>query len=127
MISTLKTFFFNFGLEFIRDVIKDFILKRLEKVSAVQLITVIDENKNLWEMIPEETKNNIFAIKMKYAHYLDYLKEHQHIITEERIINWLRETRPDLASILINMPTGRLWLKEQKDIILKKILDENND
>jgi len=92
------------GLEAVRG----YVLKRLERVTPDDLYLAIKEGKKLWPVLSDADKRRGRIWARRFRKYRDKL-------TTKLVLMWLCEDRPDLASVILNLPRkmSLRWLGEQ--------------
>lgn len=108
----------KYGLE----VARGFVLKKMERVTVDDLYKAIKEDVHSWEVADEGTKRKGRRLAGK-------LSEHKHELTPQRVLQWLSLDRPDLGSLILNMPDkeGARWLKEDVDILRGKVWSDSEE
>lgn len=101
----------KYGLE----VVRGFVLKRLEPVTVDDLYKAVKDGTHTWSVAEEGDRKRGKKWARKFRKHRDKL---QH----KNVLLWLSEDRPDLASLLINLPEeGIEWLKEDVEIMKKQL------
>jgi len=98
----------RYGLE----VVRGYLLKRIEEVTPDHIYQAIKDGVSVWPLMIEADKKRAKRWAKRFAKYRDQL-------TANTVLMWLSEDRPELASVIINMPNkqGIKWLiKEVKEI-----------
>jgi len=90
------------------DAVRGYVLKRLERVTPDDLYLAIKEGKSLWTVLPDVDKRRGRIWARRFKKYKDKL-------TTKLVLMWLAEDRPDLASLILNLPPdmGMKWLDKQ--------------
>lgn len=114
MSRIFKRIIAEIGTEAGIEVIRGYVLERLRKVTTKDLYTGIKTKTHT--MGVAENKDRAFAkrwVKMMDRLQIDGKRVKEEDLTAENVLIWLRDDRPDLASLIINMnPEGMEWLKE---------------
>jgi len=94
----------RYGLEAVRG----YVLKRLEGVTPDDLYLAIKGGRRLWPVIPDPDKRRGRLWSRRFGAYMDRL-------TTKTVLVWLSQDRPDLASVILNLPPkmGMRWLDQQ--------------
>lgn len=102
----------KYGLE----VARGFVLKKMEKVTVDDLYKAMKEDIHSWEVADKGTKR-------KGKRYAKKLRKHKGELTPQRVLQWLSVDRPDLASLILNMPEkeGIKWLREDVEILKNQV------
>ena len=111
--KVLKRIGEELALEGSLEVCRGFLLERLRQVSPDDLYKAIVDNVHTMDVA--EKKDRTFSEKMaKRFRDLSYMgKKAQEHLAPELVLEWLKEDRVDLASLLINMKEkGIDWLRE---------------
>jgi len=98
----------KYGLE----VVRGYLLKRIEKVTPDHIYQAIKDDVRVWPLTIEADRKRGKRWARKFTKYKDQL-------TVKTVLLWLGEDRPELASVILNMPNkqGIKWLiKEVKEI-----------
>jgi len=108
-----KRFLERLALRYGLDVLRGYILKRLENVTLEQLYQAIRDGENV--LLPEEDVRFGRKWIRKLSKYVDY-------VNVETVLMWLSQDRPELATLIINSEGGVKWLAEQVERVKSQLL-----
>ena len=100
------------GVKYGLEVVRGYMLKRIEEATPDSLYLAIKDGTGVWSVASPTDKR-------KGRQWARKFRKHKHKLTPEIVLRWLSEDRPDLASLIVNMPDkeGAKWLgKEVKDL-----------
>lgn len=99
---------------------------KLKDVTVVDLARAVQESTDLWDNSPSRYKE--FALKMAQQHKELYSK-YRTEITSDKVLKWLGEDRPDLASFIINDKSQRsqMWFDGMVDKIKLRLFEQGNE
>ena len=103
------------------EVIRGYVLERLRKVTTDDLYYGIKNKMHTMGVTEEKDRN--FA--KRWVNLMDRLsidgkRLEKEDLTPENVLIWLKEDRPDLASLIINIGAeGKAWLEEDVKQVFK--------
>lgn len=96
------------------EVVRGYVIARMRKVTADDLYKAITDGTHT--MGVAEDKDRKFGRKWSRiieTYTVGGKKLRREMLTPENVLKWLKEDRPDLASLIMNMgPKGQKWLEE---------------
>jgi len=91
-------------MEGVLEVVRGYLEELLQPVTPEDLYTAIQENVDPWEHAPAK-------VRRRGSTWARNLQKYQDRLTPQLVLDWLREDRPDLHNLLINMGSkGTKWL-----------------
>jgi len=102
-----------YGIEAVRG----FVLRRIKDVTPDDLYKAIKEGiDDIWGISEDRDRR----VGRRFA---GKFKEYQDELTPKLVFKWLAHDRPDLASVIANMPEGRgyTWLKSAVEKLKEKL------
>lgn len=125
--SSLKSFALNMGIQFALDAIKGYVLYQIKDFTAVDCYRAITEDVDLWVITPDTEKQHIQNSLIRKLG--PQIIQHSDKLTPEVVLTWIKDERPDFASIVINYPEekGIKWFEKQVNTIIinvKKMVSE---
>ena len=104
------------ALEASLEASRGYLLERLKEVSPDDLYEAVQGGTHTLNVSEEKDKRFGRKMARKFGKVVYEGKSAQELLTAELVLDWLREDRVDLASLLINMgKKGTDWL--EKDVI----------
>ena len=104
------------------EVALGFIGRVLERADPRQVLRLIEEG--VYDVFSLAPRNSRLARAIERAKPI--IKEHEDVVrrsvTPENIMAILRDTRPDILSLIINHPRGREWLRRAVETSLERLL-----
>lgn len=124
-IGILKKFAVNVGVGAALEVVRSFLNEQIKEVTPSKLYIAILENRDLWGVTPQETKNTGGKFKKSFN---NLFTKYQDNITTELLLKWMMEDHPELYSTIINTnlgehKTGLIWFDGQVRRIKQKIIE----
>lgn len=110
--------------EEVEGFIRGWLQGKLEPVTVVDLAQAVQEGTDLWDNSPSRYKE--FALKMARQHK-DLYNKYRTQITAEKVLQWLAEDRPDLASFIINDKSqkSQMWFEGMVDKIRLRLFEND--
>jgi len=110
----LKRVLYHLAEPHVLEGLKEYVIERLEPMTPDDLYLAIKEDKSLWSALDERDRRRI-------RRWGRILREHdlERRVTVGKltkvIITWLSDERPDLASVILNLPAGvgMKWLEKR--------------
>jgi len=124
--ENVKSFAMNLGVGVAVQIVRGWLNEKLKDVKPNDLYESITNNTDLWNMTPDEIKNQGLGYKKTYGNLLSKYKD---MITTELLLQWISEDHPELYSTIINVmgpsgePIGILWFDGQVNKIKNKLLE----
>lgn len=87
------------------------------KFTPVELQEAINENKKLWGVTPDKTKNQITFWKNKLKTHFDKFSNK---IDTPLLMEWLKRDQPELHAVIMSDSLNYCWFDAQ----VEKFLDE---
>lgn len=104
----------SLAMEAIMEGIRGYLEELLEPVTPEQLYVAMKKGVNLWDFAPSKVKRRGSTWTRNFRKYQDRL-------TPALVLEWLHEDRPDLHSLIINMPGGTKWLARMTGDIKERL------
>lgn len=111
----------SLAVEAALEVIRGYLLERLRQVQPEDLYKAIKEDLHTWKVA--EDKDRQFGAT--WAKKFPQIEKYKKYFTAKLVLEWLRQDRPDLASLILNMnPDGMKWLEKDVEIIRQNLWPE---
>jgi len=94
--------------------VRGYVLRRLRLITPDHIYKAIKERIHVWDVATEKDKTRGKFWARKYKKYSRYF-------TPKLVMDWLREDRPDLASVILNHPVGWAWWEREVEHIRRKL------
>ena len=101
------------GIEASLEVARGYMLERLDEVTADDLYEAIQSGTHSLGVSSEKDRRFGRKLARRFRKVVYEGKAAREHLTPELCLEWLREDRPDLASLILNMgQPARKWLEE---------------
>jgi len=117
----LKEFAKNLVMEMAIEAGRGFLNEHIRDVTPEMLYSAIMKGQDLWSSMPSRVKHKGIKVAKRFR---GVFKKFYDSITEEVILEWLKEDRPELFSVIINTDGGIEWLKGQIENIKQGLIAE---
>jgi hypothetical protein len=108
----------SLAVEAALEVIRGYLLERLRGVKAEDIYKAIKEDLHTWNVA--EDKDRQFGVT--WAKKFPQIEKYKKYFTPKLVFEWLRQDRPDIASLILNMnPDGMKWLEKDVEIIKQNL------
>jgi len=94
----IRRFVENLAVQFAVDVVRGYLLHRLEDITAADCYTAIKNKVNLWSITPDSDK--IYIMKKVLPRFRKLVIKYLDDLTPRLVLEWLRRDRPDLADVI---------------------------
>ena len=94
----VKRFVESLAVQFAVDVVRGYLLHRLEDVTAADCYTAIKNKVNLWQITPDSDK--AYIMKKVLPRFRKLVIKYLDDLTPRLVLEWLRRDRPDLADVI---------------------------
>jgi len=94
----IRRFVENLAVQFAVDVVRGYLLHRLEDITAADCYTAIKNNVNLWSITPDSDK--AYVMKKVLPRFRKLVIRYMDDLTPRLVLEWLRRDRPDLADVI---------------------------
>jgi len=94
----VKRFVESLAVQFAVDVVRGYLLHRLEDVTAADCYTAIKNKVNLWSITPDSDK--AYIMKKVLPRFRKLVIRYMDDLTPRLVLEWLRRDRPDLADVI---------------------------
>jgi len=111
----------NLALEMAINAGRGFLNEQLKNVTPEILYEAIINDEDLWLSLPIHVKKEGTRLAKKFG---SIFRQFYDSINLELILQWLKEDRPELFSIIVNTEGGIEWINGQIDNIKERILIE---
>lgn len=108
--SKIKSVVKSLAVEAILEAVRGSLLEKMKGLTPDDLYKAIKDDADPWKYAG-------IALKKRGKRWASKLKKYKDRLTVDLVVAWLAEDRPELCSLILNMPEGKQWLARRLEDI----------